>query len=178
MIHLWFLLASLNLSCSFALSEPRSASTVTLEKRFSWLHTDEAPIVLRSKEATDAHALSHPPLHLLSYESSILRPRDSGMFEEARIRYVERQQSMPIEMEETSTLKPDEKDRLTLLGLAYASWDAYHPFPYNDTKWYSLDEFDWVIILQLFQCPHANGLRRKSLSAGSPGMTVFGDTCS
>lgn len=67
------------------------------------------------------------------------------MFEEARIRSVERQQSMPIEMEETSTLKPDEKDRLTLLGLAYASWDAYHPFPYNDTKWYSLDEFDWKV---------------------------------
>ena len=118
------------------------------------MHVDEAPIVLRSKEAVDAHALSHPPLQLRSYESRILRARDPRDFEQARIRSIERQQSMTIEMEEAITLKPDEKDRVTLLGLAYASWDAYHPFPHNDTKWYSLEGFDWVMILQSFQCPH------------------------
>ncbi|KAF8333153.1 Alpha/Beta hydrolase protein [Cantharellus anzutake] len=82
-------------------------------------------------------------MRLRSYQSHVARARDPRLFKEAAIRSAERSESMTIDRIDVGVLKPDETDRETLLGLAYASWDAYHPFPTNDTKWYTLDGFDW-----------------------------------
>jgi hypothetical protein len=38
---------------------------------------------------------------------------------------------------------PDIADRETLLNLAKASWDAYHPIPTPD-KWYDIHGLNWV----------------------------------
>ena len=41
-------------------------------------------------------------------------------------------------------LGPDVSDRGTLLNLARAAWDAYHPNPNDDKDWYDIDGVNWV----------------------------------
>lgn len=47
---------------------------------------------------------------------------------------------------EAEALAPNVSDRFTLLNLARAAWDAYHPQPGDGGDWLDVDGLNWVCI--------------------------------
>ncbi|KAF9510887.1 hypothetical protein BS47DRAFT_36433 [Hydnum rufescens UP504] len=74
--------------------------------------------------------------------TEIQQPVDPKEYEAAPFTSMSKQQSLRIDWETMAIPAPDVSDRSTLLNLARASWDAYHPMPEASAKWYPLEGFN------------------------------------
>lgn len=136
---------TLHLSSSFAFPEIASKSMVLHDTEFT-LETRETP-----NEGTTTGNSTRRALEIRTTQAKVPHiPSASSRRTSPRLRYeLPKEQQfrlgVPSLQQGLHAPAPDITDRRTLLNLAWASWDAYHPMP-DEGKWYDLDGVNWVSI--------------------------------
>jgi putative lipase involved disintegration of autophagic bodies len=144
--RLFFLIAVCALSCG-SKKIPGDAGLLSFTLAASWTFPsvkEPALVLLTDASRGTLESLSEASIIARYRVTEVQQPIDPNEYDAARFISMAEQQSMRIGWETTEILAPDVSDRNTLLNLARASWDAYHPMPEASASWYPLEGFNWV----------------------------------
>jgi hypothetical protein len=125
---------------------------VTFHLAHSWAfpEADSLSMILQDSPSSDVQGSKLTPLRARTTITSISRPPFDSLSTEDVLSLeslIANDQQISVISKEPDALlhvaSPDVADRETLLNLARASWDAYHPTPTPD-HWYDIHGLNWV----------------------------------
>lgn len=143
MLALWYLSLAFGTSL-LPSSYADSSLTFHLANSFAFPETTSSSMILNNAP-DDLDEASASPLRARTVNAILPSPRASSRagLETSSSLWNPVGQTPLVTPEQSTSISPDVGDRETLLNLARASWDAYHPIP-DDEKWYDIHGVNWV----------------------------------